>query len=241
MSKPLIVKLVISQIIRQAIVDMSLHNSFGWSMRKNLLKMVVAFFLGSLLADAAMAADKDLSLLTDRNVNLNLATPSKVSDDEEYRVGAEDVLEISVWKEESLKKEVLVKPDGSINFPLAGEINAAGKTSSQIQAEIAERISKYIPDPVVTVAIMKVASYRVYVLGRVQKPGEYSVGRNLNVLQALSMAGGLTPYAAEDDIHIMRKTGGKSVSIPFEYSKVQKGKAMEQNIILRSGDVLLVP
>jgi polysaccharide export outer membrane protein len=158
-----------------------------------------------------------------------------------YRVGAEDVLEISVWHEEALKKELLVRPDGGVSYPLIGEVQVAGKTVLEIREEIAKRLERFIPDPAVSVAILKVGSQRVYVIGKVNKPGEYPLGRYVDVLQALSMAGGLTPFADSNDIRVMRREGGRQVVLPFEYGRVVRGQKLEQNIQLRGGDVVVVP
>lgn len=159
----------------------------------------------------------------------------------EYRIGPEDVLDISVWKEEGLEKEVLVRPDGGISFPLAGDVQVAGKTIEQAQEEIAQRIRDYIPDAVVTVSVHTVSGYRVYVLGKVNKPGQYIVGRYLDVTQALTLAGGLTPFASEDDIKIIRRTDDGEKVFPFDYADIQQGRRLEQNILLQSGDVVVVP
>lgn len=158
-----------------------------------------------------------------------------------YVIGAEDALDIAVWRDETLKATVLVRPDGGISFPLAGDFVVAGKTAAEVRTELVRRLEKFVPEPVVTVSVVKVASYRIYVIGRVNKPGDYQTGRNLDVLQALSLAGGMTPFASEDDIRIIRKEGGNSVSYPFQYSRVRKGGDLSQNITLKSGDVLLVP
>jgi len=166
-------------------------------------------------------------------------TTSEIGPD--YRIGPEDVLEISVWKEEGLKKEVLVRPDGGIAFPLAGDMQAAGKTAGQLQREITQRLEKFMADPVVSVAITKVAGNKIYVIGRVNKPGEYVTGRYIDVLQGLTMAGGLTPFAAENDIKIMRKEDGKELVFPFRYSDMKKGVNLQQNILLKGGDVVVVP
>jgi polysaccharide export outer membrane protein len=159
----------------------------------------------------------------------------------DYEVCPEDVLEISVWKEEGLSKEVLVRPDGGISFPLAGDMQAAGKTAQQIQLEITRRLTKFIAQPVVSVTVLKVVGNKIYVIGRVNKPGEYVVGRYVNVLQALSMAGGLTPFAAENDIKVLRKGDGWDMVFPFRYSEVRTGHNLDQNIILKGGDVVVVP
>jgi len=158
----------------------------------------------------------------------------------DYKIGPEDVLEISVWKEEGLKKEVLVRPDGGISFPLAGDLPAAGKTAYEVQQEITRRLEKFMAEPVVSVAVLKVAS-KIYVIGKVNKPGEYIAGRYVDVLQALTMAGGLTPFAAENDIKVLRKESGKDVVFPFRYSQVKAGRDLDQNIVLKGGDVVVVP
>jgi polysaccharide biosynthesis/export protein len=158
-----------------------------------------------------------------------------------YRVGPEDVLEISVWREDTLKKEVLVRPDGGMSYPLIGEVQAAGKTVLEIREEIAKRLERFIPDPAVSVAILKIGSQRIYVIGRVNKPGEFPIGRYVDVLQALSMAGGLTPFADSNAIRVMRREGDRQIVLPFEYGRVVRGQKVEQNIQLRGGDVVVVP
>ena len=164
-----------------------------------------------------------------------------VVNDPAYVIGPEDALDIAVWKDETLKAATLVRPDGGISFPLAGDFIVAGMTALQVRDELVRRLEKYIPEPVVTVSVVRVASYRIYVIGRVNKPGDFQTGRNVDVLQALSIAGGMTPFASEDGIRIIRKVNGKTISIPFQYSRVRKGGDLSQNITLKSGDVLLVP
>ena len=161
--------------------------------------------------------------------------------DPAYRIGAEDALEISVWKDDSLKATTLVRPDGGISFPLVGELQVAGRTAAQVRDEIARRLARFVPEAEVTVAVVRVASYRVYVIGRVNKPGDFAVGRPIDVLQALTLAGGMTPFAVEDEIRIIRRVDGRQVAIPFDYSRLRKGGDLTQNITLLSGDVLLVP
>ncbi len=134
-----------------------------------------------------------------------------------------------------------MRPDGGFSFPLVGEVQAAGRTAAEIRSEVTERLRKAINDPVVTVSVLKVAGYKVYVIGRVNKPGEFVAGRYIDVLQALSMAGGLTPFAAENDIKVLRKRGGKDEVFEFQYSDVRRGRKLEQNITLQGGDVVLVP
>lgn len=161
----------------------------------------------------------------------------------DYEIGPEDLLEISVWKEKDLQKEVLVRPDGWLSFPLVGDIHAHRKTPKQIEDEIRERLRKYIPDPVVNVSVKRIAGYKIFVIGKVNKQGEFVVGRYVDVVQALSLAGGLTPFADESGIRIIRKENGNSPEtvFRFDYGDVKKGRALEQNIMLRSGDVVIVP
>lgn len=169
------------------------------------------------------------------------AVKAEVAVDPGYQVGPEDVLEISVWKEESLKKEALVRPDGGLSFPLIGDVYAAGKTVTQLRQEITQRLEKFIPDPVVSVTCLKVAGTRFFVIGKVNRPGDFLAGRYVDVLQALTVAGGLTPFAAENDIKVLRKENGKDVVFTFQYSSVKKGENLEQNIQLKGGDVVVVP
>lgn len=158
-----------------------------------------------------------------------------------YRLGAEDVLLVSVWKDEQLTREAVVRPDGMFSFPLVGDIPAENQTVNDIRGELVKRLTKYIPNPNVSVAVTKVASYKVYVVGRVNKPGEYVMGHYADVLQALSLAGGLTPFAGENDIKVMRRVRGEQQAIPFRYGDIRKGRDLEQNILLQRGDVVMVP
>jgi polysaccharide export outer membrane protein len=158
-----------------------------------------------------------------------------------YLIQPGDLLEISVWKEENLERAILVRPDGGISFPLAGDMQAAGKTISEVRDVVADRLSKYIPDPVVTVSMQQLSGNKIYVIGQVQRPGEFIANRNMDVLQALSVAGGMTPYAAANKILVLRRENGILRSFPFRYGDIEKGKSLGQNIILQSGDVVLVP
>jgi polysaccharide export outer membrane protein len=161
--------------------------------------------------------------------------------DSGYLLGPEDVLLISVWKDEHLTREVVVRPDGMISFPLVGDLAAEGRTVEDLRADLVRRLGKYIPNVNVTVAVTKVLSYKIYVVGRVNKPGEYLVGHYTDVLQALSLAGGLTPFAAENDIKVVRRIRGQQETFPFRYSDVRKGIDLEQNILLQRGDTVMVP
>ena len=160
---------------------------------------------------------------------------------QQYLVNAGDTLEISVWKEADLQREVLVRPDGGMSFPLAGEIRAEGRTVAQIREDLAARLSRYIPDLVLTVTVTDVSGNRIFVVGQVVSPGVFVMNPDLDVMQALSLAGGTTPFASLKDIKILRRQGDKRTAISFDFTDVSRGRSLEQNIVLRSGDVVVVP
>jgi polysaccharide export outer membrane protein len=171
-----------------------------------------------------------------------LWSAGSVAQESGYGLNPGDVLQVSVWKEAELTRDVLVRPDGKISFPLVGDIAAAGSTPEAVQGALAERLQKYIPDPVVTVSLGAANGNKVYVLGKVARPGEYVMVRPLDVMQALAMAGGLNTFASENKVVILRRDGtGKQQAIPFRYAAVQNGEELQSNIILSSGDIVVVP
>ncbi len=186
-----------------------------------------------------------LSLLAGALLSLLLALPTlvnaQVGDGLEYRIGPEDVLHISVWKEEDLDRKVLVRPDGGVSFPLAGDIQVSGRTPLEVQDEIRSRLQRYVPDAEVTVSVDKISGYTVFVLGEVESPGQFTLGRYVDVVQALTLAGGFTPYASNRNIQVLRRQDGREVTYEFDFRDVSRGRSLEQNIILQSGDVVLVP
>jgi len=158
-----------------------------------------------------------------------------------YGVNPGDLLEISVWKEVDLQKQVMVRPDGYFSFPLTGDIRAEGRTVEDVRREVASRVARFVPDPVVSVAIMEPRGSKVYVIGQVNRPGEFPVNRFVDIVQALSMAGGTTPFAQLDNIKILRREGNTQLAIPFAYSDIAAGRRLQQNIVLKPGDTVLVP
>jgi polysaccharide export outer membrane protein len=159
----------------------------------------------------------------------------------DYLLGPGDIIDIAVWKDETLTKSVVVLPDGKISFPLIGEIRAAGRTVPQLKQEITKKISPYAPDPIISIEVRQVNSMLVYVIGRVNTPGRFSLNTNINVLQALTMAGGLNSFAKRDKIRIFRREGGKTTIFRFKYDDVTEGSDLEQNIVLQRGDIIVVP
>lgn len=158
-----------------------------------------------------------------------------------YLIQPGDILEISVWREDYLEREVSVQPDGMISFPLVGVLRAAGGGVLELQKKVAKRLAQYMPDPVVTVAIKEIRGNRIYVIGQVQRPGQFIMNPTIDVVQALALAGGTTPFASLNDIKILRRTGEHLTAIKFRYGDVEKGRNLQQNIILQSGDVIIVP
>jgi polysaccharide export outer membrane protein len=166
---------------------------------------------------------------------------AEVSAQEAYRLNPGDSLQISVWNEEALQQEVMVLPDGTISFPLVGILKVANKTPEQIQGEIKQKLSQLIPDPEINLSVSAVEGNSIFIIGKVNGPGRYPMTRPTDVVQALSLAGGFTTYAETDNIQILRRAGKKQSVIPFDYTKIADGKALETNILLQSGDTIVVP
>lgn len=160
-----------------------------------------------------------------------------------YRINPGDVLIVYVWNEKDLSQEVLVHPDGKIGLPLVGQLMAGGLTSEEVQNNIVDSLSKYLKDkPAVAVSIKQANGNQVYVLGKVNRPGNYPIVRPTDVMQALAMAGGLNSFAAENSINVLhRDKDGKQKAIKFRYSDVKNGDELNTNILLDGGDVVVVP
>jgi polysaccharide export outer membrane protein len=158
-----------------------------------------------------------------------------------YRLRPGDEIEISVWKDESLSRQLIVPPDGFVSFPLIGDIDVNNVTISGLRKVVTGKLSEYVPDATVTVILLKISDPKAYVIGKVNKPGEFTITTNTNVMQILSMAGGLNPFASAGNTIILRRQQNLIMKIPFDYKKVEKGKNLEQNIILKPGDVVVVP
>jgi polysaccharide export outer membrane protein len=161
--------------------------------------------------------------------------------DSPYHIQPGDVLTVSVWKETDLQSEVYVRPDGGLSFPLAGDIPAAGHSVEEVRALIDKRLRRVISEPEVTVSVKQIGGNLIYVVGKVNKPGNFPLNGPIDVMQALSLAGGTTPFASLNDIRIIRRDGGQPTSIAFRYHDIERGRGLEQNILLHSGDTVVVP
>jgi polysaccharide export outer membrane protein len=165
----------------------------------------------------------------------------KVAKDASYVIGAGDVLLLTVWKDAALSRQMVVLPDGTVSLPLGGNIVAAGKTVAQLESEIAGKLEEYMTDPVLDISIVQANSMIVFVIGKVLNPGRFPVSTDINVLQAIAMAGGPNRFADTDSIQVHRKEKGRTLLLDFNYDEVLRGVRLEQNIQLQRGDVVVVP
>ena len=201
-----------------------------------LWTMVFALLVGTSPGAMAQGA-KDSAATTPQSP----APPNSATEDPDYVIGADDQLDISVWKEPEITRRVPVRTDGKISIPLLNDIQAAGLTPMQLQAQITEKLKKFLTEPQVTVTVMATNSRRVYIMGEVGRPGPIGLLSNMTVLQAITTAGGLGQFANSSKIRILRTEGGKQVVFSFNYKDVLAGKNPEQNIMLKPGDSIVVP
>lgn len=162
--------------------------------------------------------------------------------DPHYVIGNDDVLAINVWKEPDLTQSLTVRSDGKISMPLIGEVHAAGRTPLQLQQEITEKLRTYITEPEVTVMVTQMNSLKFNILGRVMKPGSYSLSATTTVLDAIALAGGFQDFARQKSMYILRpNSNGGNTRIAFNYKSVIRGEHPEQNIRLEPNDTIVVP
>jgi len=216
-------------------------------MIRRILILFTVGLLGVFLPVLSWAGNKDITPLATTPPASEMKAPVETStfvtaqEEGDYIIGPGDVLDISVWKDEALTRSCVVRPDGFISFPLIGDVRASGKTSQQLKLEMEGRLIRYVPGLTLSLEIKQINSMIVYVIGKVNIPGRFVVNANIDVLQALSTAGGLNPFAKENDIKIFRKDKDETTIFPFQYDKVVDGKRLEQNIQLNRGDIVVVP
>lgn len=159
----------------------------------------------------------------------------------DYIIGPGDVLQIFVWKEPDLTRDVTVRVDGKITVPLLGDLAAAGRTPQQLGADLGKALGRFLSSPQVTLGVSQANSSRFYVMGQVNAPGVFPLAGRVSVLQGLALAGGLREFAKSDGIQIVRQSQGTQTFIPVNYKKLEDGRDISQNILLRPGDTILVP
>jgi polysaccharide export outer membrane protein len=164
---------------------------------------------------------------------------AKPTDQTEYKIGPQDVLQIDVWKEPEITRTIPVRPDGKISLPLLNDVQAAGLTAMQLAGKIREGLTKYLTNPQVTVTVTQINSRRIFVTGEVAHSGALPLLPGMTVLQALSSSGGFTQFAREKGIYILRTENGKQVKLPYNYKDVLKGR--QEDVVLQPGDVIVVP
>ena len=200
----------------------------------------------SLLVVVCPAAGQESSSKPDGKTEKPAEKPAEkaavpATTDPAYKIGEGDVLNIDVWKEGEISRVVPVRPDGKISLPLINDVTAAGLTPIQLGLVITERLKKFLAEPQVTVIVTAINSQRIYIVGETARPGAYPMLPNMTVLQALSSAGGFTQFANLKAIYVLRIEDGKQYKFPFNYKEVIKGQKIEQNIILKAGDTIVVP
>ncbi len=171
-------------------------------------------------------------------VNVTTIPDSQVSG---YKIGPEDILKISVWGDEELSPEVIVRPDGKISMPLVGEIQASGRTTEEIRQEIEDKVKTYVPDSPVTVMLLEIKSPKVYVSGKVKRPGMYIMVHPMTITQALALAGGFDTFAEKTHVLLVRDQDGKQLTHEYDFDEVSRGIDLEQNIMLKPNDTIVVP
>jgi polysaccharide export outer membrane protein len=167
--------------------------------------------------------------------------PKPATENPDYSIAPDDVLIIDVWKEPEISRTVPVRRDGKISLPLLNDVQAAGLTPTQLSLEIVEKLRATVVHPQVTVIVSQMSSLRIYILGQVNRGGAYPLVPGMTAMQALSIAGGLTPFAKRKKIHIMRTENGETKMLPINYQEVVKGRQPQQNIQLKPGDTIVVP
>lgn len=209
-------------------------------MRQTRLWLVIGF-LTVAIPVRAQQDDSKKEVPNTKAAAAQTALKKVATDDPNYVIGPQDVLDISVWKEPELTRAVPVRPDGKISMPLLNDVQAAGRTPLQLAADITAGLKKFVTDPQVTVIVTTINSQRVFILGEVNHAGAYPLLPNMTVLQALSSAGGFTIYANLKKIYLLRVEDGKQTKHPFNYKDVLAGKAADQNIFVKAGDTIVVP
>jgi polysaccharide biosynthesis/export protein len=167
-----------------------------------------------------------------------LPKPSK----DEYVIGPEDMLAINVWKEPEISRSVPVRPDGKISLPLVGDLSASGLTTDKLRDNIAAKLKEYISNPEVIVIVQEIKSRSFNIVGKVGKPGSYDMAKPMTVLDAIALAGGFQDFAKTGKVYVLRREAdGSRKMLPFNYKLVIKGRGLEQNVELQSGDTIVVP
>jgi polysaccharide biosynthesis/export protein len=216
------------------------------------LKMFALAFTAAIATSSVHAQSASIKAQPDSKVavtksdaaanNLPVDISAKAAtDDPNYVIGPEDELIISVWKEPDISRSVPVRPDGKISLALLNDVQATGRTPMQLGSDISEKLKNFISEPQVTVIVAKINSQRIFIVGEVPRTGSYTLLPNMTAVDAISSAGGFTPFAKRTKIYILRRENGKVISIPFNYKEVVKNRKSDQDVVLKPGDRIVVP
>jgi len=159
----------------------------------------------------------------------------------EYLIGAEDVLEISVWQNQELSRTVTVRPDGLISLPLVGDVRAAGLTPNELKHEVTKALMPFMEDPNVAVIVQQINSWRIYIQGEVRSPGVYPIRSKTTITQAITLAGGFTEFAKKRKIQIIRKWENHTEFIKVNFNKIAEGDTAQDDVVLKPGDTIVIP
>jgi polysaccharide export outer membrane protein len=213
-------------------------------------KILAIAFLGAVCVSTSYGQTASITAQPDAKANpksekaynspVDLATKS-ATDDPNYVIGPEDELIISVWKEPDISRSVPVRPDGKISLALLNDVQATGRTPMQLGQDITEKLKNFIAEPQVTVIVARINSQRIFVVGEVPRTGSFTLLPNMTAVDAISSAGGFTPFAKRTKIYIIRKENGKSTTIPFNYKEVVRDRKAEKDVVLKPGDRIVVP
>ncbi len=169
------------------------------------------------------------------------SNPTTSTSDDSYLIGPGDVLSIDVWKEPDLSKQVSVRLDGHISLPLVNDVEAAGLTSTELREQLTKKYKDFVDVPEVSVTVIESRSKRIYLLGKVNAPGEYPLQKNMTIVQAISLAGGLAEWADSSDIKLIRKIKGTEKTFRVDYDAIVSGEDLAQNVQLQPDDTIFVP
>jgi polysaccharide export outer membrane protein len=199
-------------------------------------RMLAVMALGALLA-ACSASIPSVSTLAKEQQS----TQPAVSSEDSYVLGPGDLLAVDVWKEPELSKQTSVRLDGKISLPLVNEVDAGGLTCSQLRTQLTEKYQSFVTAAVVSVTVVEARSKKIYVSGKVAKPNEYPLQKNMTVAQAISLAGGLTEWADSSDLKLIRKIKGVQKTFRVDFAAIVSGKDLSQNVLLEPDDTIFVP
>ncbi len=205
---------------------------------KNFIGVVVSLFVFLFLAACVTSDFPSVKELKNESPKV---TGKTASFSETYVIGPGDGLDINVWKEPDFSRQVIVRPDGKITLPLIGDVVAAGLTARQLQDKLEKLLKEYVEIPKASVSVTAAHNMRIYLLGNVARPGEIEVTKPITVLEAVSIAGGLTEWAKQSDLRLMRKVNGELKTYRIDYKAIIDGRDPAQNIVLKPGDTIYVP